>query len=373
MSSMRAKNLAQLARVLQKLTVRNRFIAATALAGLLVLSGCGSPQGVSSSPSGFGMLASAPSANAAGQESAPALTELKLAESSVVGGASTTITVTLARPAPAGGVRILITSSEAAVVQTPSSLEIKSGQSSVDFSVSTSAVTAAVPVIVSAQAENSTVGANLSVRPPASAPFTVTVLPAAVTVQQGKSGSATATTKINAGFNHSLQMSASGEPSGVSVSLNPQAIPAPGAGTSAISISVASSVQTGSYPLTVTASEGTVSAAAKTTLNVISGTTNPNAKFKGCWYRQKGHRYQAVDVSVGNPGTYPFNAILYRGATCNPNDFADQFGFGQMLNFGGFGYTFWFTDFRDQTNMSALWYVGSENSQCVNYATAPNC
>lgn len=297
MSSMRAKNLARLARILRNLTVRNRLTAVTALAGLLVLSGCGSPQGASSSPGGFGMLVSTPSTNSAGPESAAALAELKLAESSVVGGSSTTITVTLAHPAPAGGVRILITSSEAAVVQTPSSLEIESGQSSVYFSVSTSAVTAAVPVTVSAQAENSTVGAALSVLPPASAPFTVTVPPAVVTVPQGTSGSATATTK----------------------------------------------------------------------------TTNPNAKFKGCWHRQNGHRYQAVDISVGNPGTYPFNAILYRGATCNPNDVADQFGFGQPLNFGGFGYTFWFTDFRDQTNMSALWYVGSQHSQCVSYATAPNC
>jgi len=106
---------------------------------------------------------------------------------------------------------------------------------------------------------------------------------------------------------------------------------------------------------------------------VISGSSNPNATFKGCWYKQGGHRYQAVDVSVGNPGTYPFNAILYHGATCNPNDFADQFGFGQLLNFGGFGETFWFTDFEDQTGMSALWYVGNENSQCVNYAVAPAC
>lgn len=370
---MPTNNLASVARILRNLTVRNRLGAIAVLAGLLASSGCGSPQGVSSSPGGFGMLASTPSASAAGPESAPALAELKLAESSAVGGAPTTITVTLAYPAPAGGTKILLTSSEPAVVKTPSSLEIESGQSNVDLAISTSAVTAAVSVTVSAQAENSIVGATLSVLPPASVPFSVTVQPATVTVQQGKSGSATATTKISAGFNHSLQMSASGEPSGVSVSLNPQVIPAPGAGTSAMRISVASSVQTGSYPLTVTASEGTASAAAKTTLNVISGTTNPDAKFKGCWYRQKGQRYQAVDISVGNPGTYPFNAILYRGATCNPNDFADQFGFGQLLNFGGFGYTFWFTDFRDQTNMSALWYVGSQNSQCVNYATAPNC
>jgi hypothetical protein len=101
--------------------------------------------------------------------------------------------------------------------------------------------------------------------------------------------------------------------------------------------------------------------------------TNPNATFKGCWYRQGTNRYQAVDISVGNAGTYAFNALLYRGTTCNPNNVADQIGNGEKLNFGGFGFTFWFDRFANQKNMSARWYVGSDSSVCVNYETAPNC
>jgi predicted small lipoprotein YifL len=122
--------------------------------------------------------------------------------------------------------------------------------------------------------------------------------------------------------------------------------------------------------------DSNASAAAETPAAQIkgkSGNGNPNATFKGCWHKQRGHRYQAVDITVGKPGTYAFNAVLYRGTTCNPTDIADQFGFGQLLNFGGFGYTFWFTDFHDQSNMSAIWYVGDENSKCVSYAAAPNC
>jgi hypothetical protein len=103
------------------------------------------------------------------------------------------------------------------------------------------------------------------------------------------------------------------------------------------------------------------------------GESNPQATFKGCWFKQGKKRYQAVDLSVGVPGSYAFNAILYHGTTCTPDDFADQIGFGEPLNFGGFGYTFWFDAFANQKNMSAIWYLGNENSKCVNYETAPPC
>jgi len=76
---------------------------------------------------------------------------------------------------------------------------------------------------------------------------------------------------------------------------------------------------------------------------------------------------------VANPGTYPFDADLYWGATCDPNNQADEFGYGTLLNFGGFDYIFWFADFADQSGTSALWHVGSDTSQCVSYAVAPDC
>jgi hypothetical protein len=338
----------------------------------LFLSACGSQSSAPNNRNSYGVIAHTQSESALPVQSSGSLSSLQLSEPSAVGGDSTEVTLSMAQPAPAGGAEILLSSSDPAV-SLPSKVEIKAGQTSATFTVSTNAVSAAVAVTIQAHYQNSAAGVNLALLPPATAPFSVSVLPAAVTVQQGKSGSAKATTKVNAGFDHSLELKVSGEPVGATLSMNPQTIPAPGSGTSALSISVGTNTQSGSYPLTVTASEGAYAASAKTTLNVISGTTNPDAKFKGCWYRQGGRRYQGVDVSVGKPGVYPFNAVLYRGATCNPNDFADQFGFGQLIQFGGFGYTFWFTDFSDQTDMSALWYVGDENSKCVSYATAPNC
>jgi hypothetical protein len=100
--------------------------------------------------------------------------------------------------------------------------------------------------------------------------------------------------------------------------------------------------------------------------------SNPNATFKGCWMKEGKNHYQAVDVSVGVPGTYPFNGYLYYGTSCNPKTQADWFGYND-ITFGDFGYTFWFTRFANQKNMSALWYVGTDRSVCVNYETAPSC
>jgi hypothetical protein len=105
----------------------------------------------------------------------------------------------------------------------------------------------------------------------------------------------------------------------------------------------------------------------------VEHTTNPEATFQGCIYTEGKHHYQAVNISLGNPGEYPFNALLYYGTTCNPDDVADQIGFGEEFDFGGFGWTFWFNHFPNRKDMSAVWYVGEDSSQCVNYEIAPNC
>lgn len=358
--------------------MRLRCAASAVLASAVVLAGCGSKPDASTSQHRFGMLVSKsivsnPTENPTPPDAQVALAALKLSESSVVGGASATITVTLAHPAPVGGVKVLLHSSESVIVRMPASVEFGPGKSSLSFEASTFTVGAAQSITISAQNEVSIVGANLLLLPQATTPFMVSVLLPNLTVQQGKSRSAMVTTKANAGFNHSLTLKASSRSPDVSLTLKPRVIPAPGSGTSVLDIGVDPSVQTGSYPLTITASDGTASASAVTILKVISGTTNPDATFKGCWHHQNGHRYQAVDFVIGKAGSYPFNAILYNGASCNPNDWADEFGFGELIDFGAFGYVFWFSDFADQTNVSALWYVGDEHSQCVSYATAPNC
>jgi hypothetical protein len=100
--------------------------------------------------------------------------------------------------------------------------------------------------------------------------------------------------------------------------------------------------------------------------------TNPDATFKGCWYKQGTRKYQAIALSVKNPGTYAFDAVLYHGTTCNANDYADSLS--QNYPFEGFGYIFWFDRFGNQNNMSAVWNVGPDTSGCVKYTSStPLC
>jgi hypothetical protein len=205
---------------------------------------------------------------------------------------------------------------------------------------------------------------------PAASTFTVAVQPSSMTKSPGQSATAEVTTKIASGYDHALILKASNLPTGVSLTFSPDVIPAPGAGSSKAEITLPDDLKLGTYSIHVTATGGSTSKSATLTLKVAE---NPGATFRGCWYKQGGNRYQGVDFSVANPGTYPFNANLYYGTTCNPNQQADEFGFGTMLNFGTFNYTFWFSAFPNQTDMSAIWQVGTDQSQCVNYESAPSC
>src|SRR5262249_41552470 len=66
---------------------------------------------------------------------APSLTALTLATSSVVGGGSTTGTVTLTAPAPAGGALVRLSGSMEGRVVTPPSVTVPAGSLSADFTI----------------------------------------------------------------------------------------------------------------------------------------------------------------------------------------------------------------------------------------------
>jgi len=123
-------------------------------------------------------------------------------------------------------------------------------------------------------------------------------------------------------------------------------------------------------PETRAASDGTT--AGHASLNPDVTAPNPGATFQGCWYSTGGHHYQAAVLSA-NPGTYPFDADLYYGMSCNPSQKADEIGFGTPLTFTGFSWLFWFDHFPGKSDMSAIWYVGTDHSKCINYKIAPHC
>jgi len=341
-----------------------------AVAGsILALVGCGAGSRPTNAGNFSGMAAT-PNSHAAGAViSSVRVASVRLGSAQLKGGASTEITVSLAEPAPEGGIAVQLKSSDERAVEIPATVSIPHGQTSATVAASTSSVDAVTSVAISAFYGNTVAGTSLTIAPATTQPFTIAVQPSTVTIAEGKSGSVKITTKISTGYNHSLKLGVTNAPAGVSVTLSPGTIPAPGAGTSKAAMKVASSAATGAYSLRATATDGKTLESAKFTLNVAS--SGPGATFQGCWYKSGGHRYQGVHISVADPGTYPFDAVLYNGTTCDPNQWADEFGYGTPIYFGS--WIFWFRDFRDRSDMSALWHVGSDTSQCVNYEVAPDC
>ena len=140
-----------------------------------------------------------------------------------------------------------------------------------------------------------------------------------------------------------------------------------------MTITVASSVPTGTYSIVLTGFSGSVEHTATISLTVTPGSSGVVGPLRGCVVTDSGHTYQGVEFSLSASATLPFDGMLFRGATCNPAQKVDEIGFGAPQPLSGFGWTFWFIHFPDQPNTSAIWTVGSEQSVCVDYNTAPGC
>lgn len=102
--------------------------------------------------------------------------------------------------------------------------------------------------------------------------FSISASPSSVTVAQGGQGGSTITTTALNGFNNAIALTSSGAPGGSTVSFNPMSIPAPGSGTSAMTIAVGGTTTPGTYPITVTGTGGTTQHS--TTVNLtVTGVT----------------------------------------------------------------------------------------------------
>jgi kumamolisin len=104
--------------------------------------------------------------------------------------------------------------------------------------------------------------------------FSLSASPNAVSVVQGNTGSSTITSTVVGGFNAAVTLSASGAPTGVTVSFSPASIT--GTGNSAVSIVVGSTVAAGTYPITIT---GTSGATTETTTVSLTVTAKVAASF----------------------------------------------------------------------------------------------
>ncbi len=100
--------------------------------------------------------------------------------------------------------------------------------------------------------------------------FTISASPATVSVDPGASGQTTITTTGVNGYNAAITLSVSGLPAGASVGFSLNPIAAPGSGTSTLSLN-GGTAPSGTYPLTVTGSDGTLSHATPVSLTISSG------------------------------------------------------------------------------------------------------
>jgi len=145
-----------------------------------------------------------------------------------------------------------------------------SGNSTMTITVGSGTPTGTYPITVTGNGggiqQNTTV--TLTVTGQQQPNFTISASPSSLTVQQGNQGLSTITTTISGGFNSSITLSSSGQPSGTTVNFNPNPIPAPGSGNSTMTITVGGGTPTGTYPITVSGSGGGIKQTCTVTLTV---------------------------------------------------------------------------------------------------------
>jgi len=105
--------------------------------------------------------------------------------------------------------------------------------------------------------------------------FTISASPSSTSIAQGGSGNVTISTTVSGSFNNAISLSASGQPTGVTVAFNPTSIAAPGSGSSTMTITVASSAATGTSTITVTGTGGSTTHTVNVSLTVTAPNTNP--------------------------------------------------------------------------------------------------
>ncbi|HEX5403106.1 MAG TPA: glycosyl hydrolase family 18 protein [Pseudonocardiaceae bacterium] len=103
--------------------------------------------------------------------------------------------------------------------------------------------------------------------------FSVSVAPASASVAAGSAASATVSTSVTSGSAQTVSLSATGAPTGATVSLTPASVTA--GGTSALKVTTSASTPAGTYTITVKGTATSGSHSATYTLAVSNGTTPP--------------------------------------------------------------------------------------------------
>jgi subtilase family serine protease len=237
----------------------------SAVTGYDLVTGWGSPNGV-------GLI----NALAGGTSTSPAFAiSASPASVSVLQGSSgaSTITTTVS-----GGfssaIALTATGQPTGVTATLSPTSIAapgSGSSTLTLTVAstTAAGTYTITVTGTGGGISHTATVALTVTAPTAGAFTISVSPTSGSLRQGQSGTATVTTAVSGGFDSAIALSATGEPTGVTISFSPSSIAAPGSGRSAMLLTVSRTAPTGTYPITITGTGGGVTHTTTLTFEVI--------------------------------------------------------------------------------------------------------
>ena len=150
-----------------------------------------------------------------------------------------------------------------------------SGTSTVTLAVASTTATGTYSITVTGSGESITHSATISltVTAVATPAFTLAASPASVSVVQGSSGASTLTTTVSGGFSSAIALTATGAPTGVTATLSPASIAAPGSGTSTLTLAVTSTTATGTYTITVTGTGGGITHTATVSLTVTAAPT----------------------------------------------------------------------------------------------------
>jgi probable HAF family extracellular repeat protein len=111
-----------------------------------------------------------------------------------------------------------------------------------------------------------TVTSNCTITVSPAPNFSISALPASVSIVQGSTGTSAISTKALYGFASSVKLRQSGAPTGTSVTFMPTSVSA--GNTSTMQITVGSSTAVGTYPLTVTGTSGALSQTTTVSLTV---------------------------------------------------------------------------------------------------------
>jgi subtilase family serine protease len=210
------------------------------------------------------------------------------------------------------------------------------GSSVLTLATASNAVVGTYTVTVTATGGGLTRTATVALTITPSPSFTLSASPTALSVAQGKSGATTVSSAALYGFNSAVALTASGMPTGVTISFSPASLPTPGtvttAGTSTMTVSVASTVAAGNYTLTVTGSGGGVTQTASLVLTV---TPPPSFILVAT--------PTALSVAQGKSGTvaltatalYGFNSAVTMAASGMPSGVTATFSTSTASNTGG--------------------------------------